>query len=135
MKSDDFDSWGQILLCLVILAAFLYFGTGCATAPSLSITEADIDAKIAAIGAAVPKDPGADVYNETTDRYELTPTAHDRALRDGIVKRIQDEKIDAMNEYLVKHPPADFKVKTKWFSWGVLAGVILTIAGGFAISQ
>jgi hypothetical protein len=134
MKDDDFDSWGRILLCLVILVAFLYF-SGCATAPSMSITDADVDAKIAAIGAAVPEDPGADVYNETTDRYELTPTAHDRALRDGIVKRIQDEKIATMNEYLVKHPPATFKVKATWFSWGMLAGVILTIAGGFAISQ
>jgi hypothetical protein len=134
MKDDDFDSWGRILLCLVILAAFLYF-SGCATAPSLSITDADVDAKIAAIGAAVPKDPGADVYNVTTGKYELTPEAHDKALGDGVVKRIQDEKIAAMNEYLAKHPPADFKVKAKWFSWGMLAGVILTIAGGFAISQ
>lgn len=134
MNDDDFDSWGKILLCLVILAAFLYF-SGCATAPSLSITDADVDAKIASIGSTVPKDPGADVYNETTDKYELTPAAHDRALRDGIVKRIQDEKIDAMNEYLAKHPPADFKVKAKWFSWGMLAGVIATLAAGFAISQ
>lgn len=135
MKDDEFRSWGNVGIGIVILILFMWATYGCATAPSLSITNADIDAKIAAIGAAVPKDPGADVYNETTDRYELTPAAHDRALGDGIIKRVQDDKIAAMNEYLVKHPPATFTVKAKWFSWGMLAGVILTIAGGFAISQ
>jgi hypothetical protein len=137
MKDDDFDSWGKIALCLVILGMALYFGTGCATAPSMIITDADVDAKIAAIGAEIPKDPGADVYNETTGKYELTPEAHDQALGDGVIKQVQDEKIAAMNEYLAEHPPATFKTRLKHFGWDAVIVLILeaVILGAVGFSQ
>lgn len=134
MNDDDFDAWGRILLCIVILGMFLYFGTGCAAVPTLSITDAEVDAKLAALSGP-PKDPTAVVYNATGDVYEMRPDVYKRAVRDGVVKDIQDEKIATMNEYLSKHPPADFKVKAKWFSWGMLAGVIATLAAGFALSK
>lgn len=136
MTDDEFDSWGKILLCIVILAAFLYF-SGCAGVPSMSITEAEIDAKIAAIGSAVPTNPEADVYNETTNKYELTLEAHDRALGDGVIKLIQDEKIAAMNAYLVKHPATTPKIRLKHLAWDTVIVLILeaVILGAVGFSR
>lgn len=132
MKERD-SSWFNLALGFALLAAAMLFFHGCASAPpSMSISEAEIDAKIHSLSTAVPKNPNADVYNETTGKYELTPDAHDRALRDGMVKEIQDEKIAAMNDYLVKNPPATFRDKLRWAGWGAVLTLVLEVAAYFA---
>jgi hypothetical protein len=132
----DTSSWFNLGLLIALLSVAIFFFHGCASSPpSMSITEADIDAKIAAIGAAVPNDPEADVYNETTSKYELTPAAHDRALRDGMVKDIQDEKISGMVDYLAKNPPQTFWDRVKLFGIGFILGVLTGAAGGVYISK
>lgn len=133
MNDDEFSSWVNICIGIALIAVAVFFFHGCAsTPPSMAITEAEIDSKIAALGVAIPKDPTADIYNETSGKYELTPAAHDRALRDGMVKDIQDEKIDSMNEYLVKNPPATFRDKLRWAGWGAVLLLVLEAAAYFS---
>lgn len=112
------------IMCIIL--------TGCSTIPTMSITEAEIDAKLAALSGPA-KDPTAVVYNETDKVYELKPDVYKRAVRDGIVKDIQDEKIEVMNEYLVKHPPMTFKDKARWAGWGAVILLILETGAYFAV--
>lgn len=118
-------------LSLILVCLFL---ASCAEIPTMSITEADIDAKIAALSGP-PKDPDAVLYNATNDRYELKPEVYKRAVRDGIVKDIQDEKIDEMNAFLTKHPPMMFKDKVRWMGWGAVLLLILEAGAYFAVGQ
>ena len=133
MTRDDFDSWLKLIgLILMIFLCIWFFG--CASVPSMSITEAEIDAKLEAL-SGTPKDPGAVVYNETESLYELRPDVYKRAVRDGVVKDIQDEKIAEMNDYLEKHPPMTFWRKVKHFGIGFVVGYLLGIGSGIYISQ
>jgi len=95
--------WGAIF-------CFLITASGCSTASwvihhnakadDLIITEADVDAMIDELSIAQPTDSDAIVYDETTDRYELTSDAYKKAIRDGIIRRIQDNKIrEFLNGY------------------------------------
>lgn len=90
------------LICLLVMAG------GCSSASwiihhnssgdDLLITEADVDAMITELSLGQPADSEKIVYNETTDRYELTPDAYRKAIRDGIIRRVQDNKISAFLE-------------------------------------
>jgi hypothetical protein len=64
----------------------------------LAITESDVDAMIKELSLVQPKDTETILYNEGTDRYELMPGAYRNAVRDGIIRRIQDRKISAFLE-------------------------------------
>ena len=136
MKEDDFGSYLAIVaVILAVILAFIFM-PGCASAPpSLAITEAEIDAKIESLTATIPKDPTAVVYNETSSVYEVKPDVFKRAVRDGIVKYVQDDKIKVMEKYLAENPPTTFWDKVKLFGIGYLLGVITGAAGGIYISQ
>ncbi len=95
----------MILSCLICL---LVIAGGCSSASwiihhnsssdDLLITEADVDAMITELSLEQPVDSEKILYNETTDLYELTPDAYRKAIRDGIIRRIQDNKISAFLE-------------------------------------
>lgn len=99
----------SIVVCLLIVV------NGCSTASwiihhnttadDLIITEADVDAMIDELSLAPPKDPDAILYNKTADRYEFTPDAYKKAIKDGIIRRIQDNKI---REFLGDYRPETF---------------------------
>jgi len=71
------------LICLLVIAA------GCSSvswvinhnssSDDLLITEADVDAMITELSLAQPADSETILYNETADRYELTPDAYRKA--------------------------------------------------------
>jgi hypothetical protein len=66
----------------------------------LLYSEKDVDRTIEELSREAPKDPDAVVYNRTADVYEMKPAAYKNALRDGIVKKIQEEKVEAfLKEY------------------------------------
>lgn len=95
----------QILSGLVFLVVTT---TGCSTASwvvnhksssdSLIITEADVDEMIDKLSMARVEDTGGILYNKVTDRYELTPDIFRKAMRDGIIRKIQDRKISTFLE-------------------------------------
>jgi hypothetical protein len=93
--------WSAIV-CLLIAtsgcstASWIVHQSG--TADDLIITEADVDAMIDKLSLAQPKDSDAILYNKTKDRYELTPDVYKRAIKDGIIRRIQDNKISGFLE-------------------------------------
>lgn len=74
-------------------------------ADALFITEADVDAMITELSLAQPESHENVVYNKATDRYELTRDTYGKALRDGIIRRIQDKKI---NHFLENYRPESF---------------------------
>ncbi len=129
---EDFGDWISLIGMLVVVAILLVLTAGCATVPSLSITEADIDAKIAELEKLEPSDPDAVVYDASQDRYVVKPDAYKRATGDGVIKLIQDDKIDEMNDYLTKNPPATFKDKLKWAGWGAVILLMLEVGAYFA---
>jgi len=65
---------------------------------SLIITEADVDAMISELSKERPNDPETVRYNKATDRYELTSDAYGKAISDGIIRRIQDNRISTFLE-------------------------------------
>lgn len=95
----------KIIIGLVFLVAT---ATGCSTAswivnhknPAdiLMITEADVDEMIDELSMARSEDSGDILYNKTTNRYELTPDIFRKAMRDGIIRKIQDGKISTFLE-------------------------------------
>ncbi len=99
------------LICLLVIAG------GCSTASwiihhngsgdDLLINEADVDAMITELSLVQPVDSETILHNETTDRYELTPDAYRKAIRDGIIRRIQDSKISAFLESYRRESFAD----------------------------
>ncbi len=101
-------------LCAV--AAFLLSSIcGCSTASwiihhngttdDLVFTETDVDAVIDELSLVQQGYSGAVLYNSLTERYELAPDTYKRALRDGIIRRIQDKKI---KEFLKDYRPETF---------------------------
>jgi hypothetical protein len=72
------------------------------TADVLVISEADVDAMIDELSTAQPSDSSVVLYNKDTDRYELTPDTYKKAIRDGIIRRVQDRKI---REFLDDYRP------------------------------
>jgi hypothetical protein len=99
------------LICLLVIAS------GCSTASwiihhngsgdDLLINEADVDAMITELSLVQPVDSETILHNETTDRYELTPDAYRKAIRDGIIRKIQDSKISAFLESYRRESFAD----------------------------
>jgi hypothetical protein len=100
---------------LVFVVCVLAVLSGCSTASwiihhnpkadALIITEDDVDVIIDELSGTQPSNPGVVVYNGNTDRYELTPDTYRKAIKDGIVRRIQDKKI---REFLETYRPEGF---------------------------
>ncbi len=117
-----------------ILACLLIAANGCSTASwvihhnnnaeDLLITEADVDAMVDELSLARPKDSDAILYNKTQDRYELTPDAYKKAIKDGIIRRIQDNKI---NGFLMDYRPETFMGSLKK-DMGT-AGIVILLLG------
>jgi hypothetical protein len=90
----------------------LFIASGCSTASwvihhngsanDLAITEADVDAMIDELSTRQSQDTKTIQYNGDTDRYELTPDIYRKAVRDGVIRRIQDKKI---TEFLKSYRP------------------------------
>lgn len=59
---------------------------------SLFPTDEDVANCIASLSTE-PTDSDAVLYNEDTDRYELRSDVYERALRDGIMYKLQKEKV------------------------------------------
>jgi hypothetical protein len=86
---------------VVICFIFLMFGCSTAswiihhngTAETLIITEADVDTAMSSLSESHPERPDAIYYDASSGKYELAPDIYKRALRDGIIRKIQDEKI------------------------------------------
>lgn len=95
----------------------------------LFVTEDEIDNVIEELTTAEPKETDAVVYNQVTDRYELKPGVYKNALRDGIIKRIQDKKIKA---FLKDYRPETFgsALKDDAGTAGILI-ILLGVLGGF----
>jgi len=125
---------------LILLVAFLFLGPlSCSTMSKatdsllgrnpdpyehFTVTDDDVLGMMNEITGTPPANPGADVYNEVTGKFELTPEAHDRALRDGIVKRINDNKI---KEYLAKYHPETWGAAMRKDAGTV--GIVIVIIG------
>ena len=60
----------------------------------LYYTEEDVLKVLSDLDAEVPVDPEAVLYDKIGGRYELKPQAYRKAVTDGIVKRIRDDKIE-----------------------------------------
>jgi hypothetical protein len=129
---DEFSSWVSIGLCGFILFAFLLYGCS-SVPPSLNITEKQVDAKIQELLDRPVTSNGVQ-YDAVNDKYVVDPSTARVLVNDEVrLQILEGEVIPAMNTYLAENPPATFKDKAKWFSWGALVGAILTIVGaGFA---
>ena len=126
-----------LVLSGVVACLFLSIG-GCSTASwiihhngtvdDLTIAEADVDALINELSLAQPENPDAVLYNTSTERYELTPDIYKRALRDGIIRRIQDKKI---KEFFEDYRPETFisAFRKDLGTVGVLV-ILLGVLGG-----
>lgn len=84
------------------LAFFVLFSfSGCSTlswvvnpppkATDLMYTEEDVMSVISALEEKGPGDPEAVVFDG--ERYLLKPSVYKRALRDGIIRRVQEQKV------------------------------------------
>lgn len=120
------------LVCLLVVtsgcstASWIIHHNG--TADDLTITEADVDAMIDELLSAQPENPETVLYNKTTDRYELTPDAFRKAIRDGIIRRIQDKKI---GEFLENYHFESFTdALRKDFGTGGCVILLIGILGG-----
>ncbi len=93
-----------------VVAILLFLISGCSTASwivhhngtadTLLITKADVDTALDELSTTHPDKPYEVLYNTSTKRYELTPDVYKKALRDGIIRRIQDRKIERfLNDY------------------------------------
>jgi|GEM_PF-2462764 len=90
------------LILAVVMAMIL---GGCATmthivnpqpkAPDLTYNEADVLAEIEAIKKLKAEDPDAVTYDAKADRYTLKSKTYKNAVKDGIIKRVQEKKINA----------------------------------------
>ncbi len=117
-----------------VTVCFLAAVSGCSTASwiihhnrpaeDLLITEADVDAMIDELSLAQAKDSDAILYNKTVDRYELTPDVYKKAIKDGIIRRIQDNKI---NGFIGDYRPDTFMSSLKK-DMGT-AGIVLLVLG------
>jgi len=118
-----------VLFCCFVLA-------GCSTAAwiidpppkvdDLFYTEEDVLAVLGDLDEIEPKDPEVVLYNETAGRYELKPEVYRRAVTDGIVKRIRDEKIRAFAEDYTGYRLAD-AVKRDMGTAGITAVLLLVV--------
>jgi hypothetical protein len=117
-----------------ITVCFLFAASSCSTASwvihhnrpadDLLITEADVDAMIDELSLAQAKDSDAIIYNKTIDRYELTPDAYKKAIKDGIIRRIQDNKI---NGFIEDYRPDTFMSSLKKDTG--TAGIVILLLG------
>ena len=138
IDKHGFSSWLSIGVVVPALILLLVYSSGCSTASwvvhrnppasDLFVTEADVDAVIEELSKTGPKDPVAVLYNQTTDRYELKPETYKKALRDGIIKRIQDQKIRA---FLEDYRPETFgeALKKDVGTAGILVVLLGILAG------
>lgn len=136
--NDEFGSWVVLIAMLGVAFVLLFQTVSCAPVPSLSISEAQIDAKIESLRGQVPKDPDAVRHNPEDDTYILKSDPYKKALNDSIrVGIYEDEIIPEMNEYLAKHPPATLKTRLKHFGWDALIILVLEaiILGAVGFSQ
>jgi hypothetical protein len=139
-RSDTYLSW-VLLVGMAVVAAWLILASyGCSAASwvvhhnppasDLLVTEADVDEVIEGLSKGEPADPEAVLYNRTTDRYELKPETYKRALRDGIMRRAQDKKIE---EFLEDYRPETFggALKRDLGTAGIVVILLGVLAGLF----
>ena len=118
-----------VMLCCFVLA-------GCSTVSwivdpppgiyDLYCTENDVLKALGGLEETTPEDPEAVVYNETEQRYELKPEVYRRAVTDGIIKRIRDEKIAAFAEGYTDYRLTD-AVKRDMGTAGITAILLLVV--------
>lgn len=105
MKLEEFSDWVMLIGMIAVVFILLYV-SGCASAPPLSISEAQIDAKIESLKGQTPTDPDAVRYNPEDDTYVVKSPYYKHGISDSMrVDIYEDEIIPEMNEYLAKHPP------------------------------
>jgi hypothetical protein len=114
MIRDTANRLPFVFMCAIVICLLLSLG-GCSTASwiihhggtsdDLFVTEVDVDALIDDLSLEPEKYSGAVLYNASAEKYELTPDTYKRALRDGIIRRIQDKKI---KEFLEDYRPETF---------------------------
>ena len=92
------------------------------------ITEDDVDAAIGELSRAPVERSDDIVFNMSTGKYELAPDVYKRAIRDGVIRRIQDKRI---SEFLENYRPETFtKALGKDIGTGTLFLIVLGILGG-----
>jgi hypothetical protein len=92
---------GGIVLCLVFM---MWLISGCAAAhflveknpkaSDLYVTDDEVQQMLDELSTTTPKDKDAVLYDETTDRYSVRPDAYKKALKDSVIKTLDEKHID-----------------------------------------
>lgn len=125
-QKQNARSW----IASILIFFWLIGPVGCATAPSLSLTEDDVNTIIKGLTSKPPSDPDAVKYNSADDTYSIKKPYGDKALNDSVrVKGYEEIVIPRYLDWSAKHPPMTFWKKLTWFGYGLLSGLVLGAVG------
>lgn len=115
-----------LLLTLLLLA--------CSTQiPDFNIKDSDVDARLNAL-LKTPTDPNAVRYDSGNNTYVWTPEATKKAISAGVEADLYKEKTKELATFITENPPIKAADKARWFGFGTIFGIILTLVGAFAAS-